>query len=73
MLSRLEGLLEIVSLDIATRSKSWERDPNFSSCNADAAGAILTFTPKSGDAALQMAPMLAAANIASTASIQFGK
>jgi len=61
------------SVEACTRSKSWERVPNFSSCNADAAGAILTFTPKSGDAALQMAPMLAADNIASTVSIQFGK
>jgi len=33
----------------------------------------VTVTPKSGDDALQMAPMLAAANIASTVSIQFGK
>jgi len=35
--------------------------------------APLTVTPKSGDVALQMAPMLAADNIASTVSIQFGK
>jgi len=34
---------------------------------------ILAVTPKSGDVALQMAPMLAAANMASTVSIQFGK
>ena len=34
---------------------------------------MLTVTPKSGDVALQMAPMLAVANIASTVSMQFGK
>jgi len=33
----------------------------------------ITVTPKSGDVALQMAPILAVANIASTVSIQFGK
>jgi len=32
----------------------------------------VTVTPKSGDVALQTAPMLAVANIASTVSIQFG-
>ena len=33
---------------------------------------ILTTTPKSGEVELQMAPILAAASMASTASAQFG-
>ena len=34
---------------------------------------IQTVTPKSGEVELQIAPTLAAASIASTASTQFGK
>lgn len=36
-------------------------------------GPQLTFTPKSGDVELQMAPMLAAASMASTACTPLGK